>query len=357
VAHRGSVMSDIAKQVISADRVAPEPERELHLTVKTMPTLVCGTGPRGNIEHIDKRALEYVGAPISEVSGLGWVEKIHPDDVACRKSLFDARGVFRGYRGTSSDVTAIARAQRAEASLRRVQAELAHVSRVTTFGQLAASIAHEVAQPLASARNNARAALNFLNKQPPDLDEVKEALGCIVGDTDRAGIIIERIRDHIKKAPPQKHHFDINEAINEVIGLARSAIAGHGVSLRTHFAEKLHPIQGDRVQLQQVLLNLVLNAVEAMDAVKAEARELSISTGQTQTKGVLVVVRDSGPGIDPENLERVFEAFYTTKSNGVGMGLAICRSIIEAHGGRLWAEANELRGAVFRFALPNAENS
>jgi C4-dicarboxylate-specific signal transduction histidine kinase len=316
-------MSDMTKEVINADGTARQSEQELRPVVKTIPTLVWTAGPKSNVEYVNKRAL----------------------------------GEFRGYRETSTDVTAIVRAQRAEASLRRVQAELAHVSRVTTLGLLTASIAHEVTQPVASARNNARAALNFLDKQPPDLDEIREALGCIVGDTDRAGNIIERIRDHIKKAPPQKHHFDLNEAINETIGLARSAIAVHAVSLHTHFTEKLPPVRGDRVQLQQVLLNLVLNAVEAMDAVKAEARELSIGTEQTRTKGVLVTVRDSGPGIDPKNLERVFEAFYTTKSNGVGMGLAICRSIIEAHGGRLWAEASELRGAVFRFTLPNAEDS
>jgi C4-dicarboxylate-specific signal transduction histidine kinase len=350
-------MSDMAKEVISADRAAPEPEQELHLAVETIPTLVWRAGPKGNIEYVNKRALEYVGAPVSEVIGLGWMEKIHPDDVACGKPVFDAYREFHRYRGTSTDVTAIVRAQRAEASLRRAQAELAHVSRVTTLGLLTASIAHEVTQPLATARNNARAALNFLDKQPPDLGEVREALGCIVGDIDRAGNIIERIRDHIKKAPPQKHHFDLNEAINEAIGLARSAIAGHAISLHTRFTEKLPTVQGDRVQLQQVLLNLVLNAVEAMDAVKAEARELSISTEQTQTKGVVVAVCDSGPGIDPENLERVFEAFYTTKSNGMGMGLAICRSIIEAHGGRLWADANRPRGAVFQFNLPRAGES
>jgi C4-dicarboxylate-specific signal transduction histidine kinase len=350
-------MSDMAKEVISGIGAAPEPEQELRLVVKTIPTLVWRAEPEGNIEYVSKRGVEYVGPPLSEVIGLGWVEKIHPDDVACRKPVFDTRAEFRGYRVTSSDVTASVRAQRAESSLRRAQAELAHLSRVTTLGMLTASIVHEVTQPLATARNNARAALNFLDKQPPDLDGVREALGCIVGDIDRAGNIIERIRDHIKKVPPQNHRFDLNETINDAIGLARSAIAGRKVSLRTHFAEKLPPVQGDRIQLQQVLLNLVLNAVEAMDAVKAEARELSISTELSQTNGVLVAVRDSGPGIDPENLERVFEAFYTTKSKGIGMGLAICRSIIEAHGGRLCAEANEPRGAVFRFTLPNAETS
>ena len=223
------------------------------------------------------------------------------------------------------------------------------------MGELTASLAHEITQPIATARNNARAALNFLDKQPPDLGEVREALDCVVGDADRAGDIIDRIRDHIKKAPPRKDRFDLNKAINEVIVLARSAITKNGVSVRTRLTEGLSPVQGDRVQLQQVVLNLILNAVEAMSSVEAGPRELLISTEQSQTGGVLVAVRDSGPGIDPEHLDRVFEAFYTTKSSGVGMGLSICRSIIDAHGGRLWADANEPRGAVFQFTLPSAE--
>jgi signal transduction histidine kinase len=226
------------------------------------------------------------------------------------------------------------------------------VSRVTTLGQLTASIAHEVKRPIAAARNNARAALNFLDKQPPDLGEVREALGGIVGDADRAGQIIDRIRDHIKKAPARKDRFDLNEAINEVIVLTRGEITKNGVSVHTHLTEGASPREGDRVQLQQVVLNLILNAVEAMGSVQEGPRELSISTEQTQANGVLVAVRDSGPGIDPEHVERVFEAFYTTKSSGVGMGLSICRSIVEAHGGRLWADANEPRGAVFQFTLP-----
>jgi len=231
------------------------------------------------------------------------------------------------------------------------------MNRVSVMGELAASLGHEITQPVASARNNARAALNFLVRQPPDLDELRDALGCIVDDTDRAGNIIDRIRDHIKKAPPRKQHFDLNEAINEVIVLAQNAINRNGISAQIHLAERLVPVQGDRVQLQQVVMNLILNAVEAMDAVEAGARELSISTEQTQTHSVLVAVRDSGPGIDPENLEHVFEAFYTTKSSGVGMGLSICRSIINAHGGRLWADANQPRGAAFRFTLPSERES
>jgi C4-dicarboxylate-specific signal transduction histidine kinase len=197
------------------------------------------------------------------------------------------------------------------------------VSRVTTLGQLTASIAHEVTQPIAAARINARAALNFLDAQSPDLGEVREVLAWIVDDADRAGAIIDRIRDHIKKAPPRRERFDLNAAINEVIMLAQSAINKSGVSVQTCVTDEVLTVQGDRVQVQQVLLNLLLNAVEALGSVEAEARELLISAEQDRANGVLVAVRDSGPGIDPKHFERVFEAFYTTKSSGVGIGLSI----------------------------------
>ena len=244
------------------------------------------------------------------------------------------------------------RAQDEHERLRRLESDLAHMHRLTMMGELAASLAHEITQPIATARNNARAATRFLDRNPPDLGEVREALECIVADADRAGDIIDRIRDHIKKAPPRKGRFDLNKAIDEVIALAESAITTNGVSIQTRLAEALLPVQGDHVQLQQVVLNLILNAVEAMSTVEAGPRELLISTEQTQTGGVLVSVRDSGPGIDPDHLDRVFEAFYTTKSSGVGMGLSICRSIIETHGGRLWATRCEPRGALFQFTIP-----
>ena len=247
--------------------------------------------------------------------------------------------------------------KRAEEALRQLEVDLAHMNRVSMMGELTASLAHEIAQPIATARNNARAALNFLGKRPPNLGEVKEAIDGVVGDADRAGNIIDRIRDHVKKAPPRRDRFDLNEAINEVIVLARSAITRNGISAQIRLAERPIPVQGDRVQLQQVVLNLILNAVEAMDAVELEARELSIGTERDHANGVLAEIRDSGPGIDSGNLERIFEAFYTTKSSGLGMGLSICRSIIKSHGGRLWASANEPRGAVFRFTLPSAGES
>jgi C4-dicarboxylate-specific signal transduction histidine kinase len=253
------------------------------------------------------------------------------------------------------DLTERRRAQEEHERLRQLESDLAHMNRLSTMGELAASLVHEITQPIATARNNARAALNFLEKQPPDLGEIREALGCVVGDADRAGDIIDRIRDQIKKAPPRKDRFDLNEAINEVIVLAKSAITKNGVSVRTRLTEGLFPVQGDRVQVQQVVLNLILNAVEAMGSVEVGTRELLISTEQRQTGDILLAVRDSGSGIDPDHLERVFEAFYTTKPSGVGMGLSICRSIIDAHGGRLWADVNEPRGAVFQFTLPRAE--
>jgi PAS domain S-box-containing protein len=275
---------------------------------------------------------------------------------ASGKPVFDNSENFCGYRGTGTDVSAIVRGQRAEASLQTVQAELAHVSRVMTLGQLTASIAHEVNQPIGSARNNARAALNFLDRNPPDLGEVREALGCIVADADRAGGIIDRIRDQIRKVPPRSDRFDLNRAIEEVIELAQSMIAEHGVSTQSRLASGMAPVRGDRIQLQQVILNLILNAIEAMSSVEEGERELVISTQQSEENGTLVAVRDSGPGIDPKHLERVFEAFYSTKS-GMGMGLSICRSIIAAHGGRLWTAPTEPRGALFQFTLPNEAKS
>jgi C4-dicarboxylate-specific signal transduction histidine kinase len=242
-------------------------------------------------------------------------------------------------------------AKREREKLRQLESDLAHMNRVSMMGGLAASLSHEITQPIASAGNNARAAQNFLDMQPPDLGEVREALSCVVGDTDRAGDMIGRMRDQIKKAPPRKEQFDLNEAINEVIVLGRNAVIKNGVSVQTRLSEGLFPIHGDRVQLRQVVLNLLLNAVEAMGSVEAKPRDLLISTEQDH-RGVLVAVRDAGPGLDPSHLERVFDAFYTTKAGGMGMGLSICRSIIDAHGGRLWAEANEPRGVIFQFTLP-----
>ena len=253
--------------------------------------------------------------------------------------------------GTVIDVTERRRAEQERARLRQLEADLAHMNRLSMMGELAASLAHEIAQPIATARNNARAAMNFLDQSPPDRGQGMEALSCVVDDVDRAGEILDRIRDHIKKAPPRKERVDLNQAIIDVIALAQSAIVKNGVSIKTRLTQGLSEVQADRVQLQQVVLNLILNAVEAMGSIEEGVRELSISTKQHEAGGILVAVHDSGPGIDPEHLDRVFDAFYTMKSGGVGMGLSICRSIIDAHGGRLWASANVPRGAIFQFTL------
>jgi PAS domain S-box-containing protein len=257
----------------------------------------------------------------------------------------------------SGFVRDITERKRAEATLRRyreVEMELAHANRVATMGQLSASIAHEVRQPIAAAVTNAQAALRWLSAQPPDLEEVRRALGRIVKEGNRASDVIGRIRALIKKAPPQKDRVEINEAILEVIALTRGEVVKNGVSVETQLAEGLPLIQGDRVQLQQVILNLIINAVEAMSGVSEGARELLITTAKAASDGAVVAVRDSGPGLAPEILERVFEAFYTTKPRGLGMGLSICRSIIEAQGGQVWASSNDGPGTTFQFSLPSA---
>ncbi|HEX4552620.1 MAG TPA: PAS domain S-box protein [Xanthobacteraceae bacterium] len=357
-------------------------ERRSRSAIDGIAGLLAIMAPDGEVETVNRQCLEYFGRPLEWLAKWGTNDAVHPEDlprvVEIFKSAtasgipyhieqrlrrfdgeyrwFDTRGVpVRDDSGRIARwyvlITDIEDRTRALARVEQMQSDLAHMNRVSMMGELTASLSHEISQPFASARNNARAAQNFLDKQPPDLREAREALSGVVDDTDRAGDIIDRIRDHIKKAPPRKEQFDLNEAINEVIELGRSAIIKNGVSVQTRLSERLFPILGDRVQVQQVVLNLLLNAVEAMGSVEAKPRDLLISTEEDHT-GVLVAVRDSGPGIHPAHLERVFKSFYTTKPDGTGVGLSICRSIIAAHGGRLWAEANEPRGAVFRFTLP-----
>ena len=272
--------------------------------------------------------------------------------------LFAADGELVQVVGTNVDVTERKRAQDEHEKLGQLESELAHMNRVSIMGELAASLSHEILHPIATARNNARAGIRFLEMSPPNLDEAKEALSCVVMDADRAKDIVGRVRAHIKKAPPRTKSFDLNEAVREALTMVRSAIARNGIAVNTQLTEDLIPVQGDRVQLQQVVVNLLLNAVEAMSLEEKGPKELSIRIEHGQADGVsLVQVRDSGPGIDPGIVERVFEPFYTTKISGIGMGLTICRSIIDAHGGRLWADVNEPRGAVFQFTLPAAQNS
>lgn len=241
---------------------------------------------------------------------------------------------------------------RAEEILRQTRAELAHIHRVTTMGELAASISHEVMQPLGAGVTNAEAALRFLSAQPPDLDEVRQALGGAVKDGRRALEIIGRIRSLIKKEPARKDALEVNEAIVELIALTRDEVMKNNVSVQTQLSGGLPLIQGDRVQLQQVILNLITNAVEAMSGVSEGSRGLLIGTEKDASGRVLVAVQDSGPGLNPESFERLFDSFYTTKPGGTGMGLSICRSIVEAHGGRIWATPNAGPGITVQFTLP-----
>ncbi len=238
-----------------------------------------------------------------------------------------------------------------EQRYQEVQMELARANRVATMGQLSASIAHEINQPIAATLINARTGLRWLDAQPPNLEEVRLALTRVVKDGIRAGDVIGRIRDLIKKAPPRKDDLDINQAVHEVAALTRVEALKHGVSMQLELADRLPLIQGDRVQLQQVILNLIVNSVEAMKGMSEGPRELLITTAKAEPDGVLVAVRDSGPGVTPSDVERLFEPFYSTKPDGLGMGLSICRSIVEAHGGRLWATANAPKGAIFQLTL------
>jgi signal transduction histidine kinase len=241
---------------------------------------------------------------------------------------------------------------RRERQYREMQSELAHANRVATMGQLTASIAHEIKQPITAARTYAAAALRFLDRSPPDVAEVKEVLTCIVNQTDRGSDVVDRIGSLIKKAPPRKEVVDLNVAILEVTALTRSEAVKTGVTVDTQLAGELPGIQCDRVQLQQVMLNLIINAIQSMSGVEDGNRELHISTESIEPEGVCVAVRDTGHGLRPEGLPRLFEPFYTTKPDGMGMGLSISRSIIEAHGGRLWATGCEPRGALFQFTIP-----
>jgi PAS domain S-box-containing protein len=245
-----------------------------------------------------------------------------------------------------------AEARESERRYREVQMELEHSNRAATMGQLTASIAHEVRQPITAVATYASAAVRWLGARPANLDEVRQALDGIVYEATRAGGIVSGIRDLVRKAPPRKDRVDINEAIREVIELTRGEATKNDVSVLTVFGDALPPVLGDRVQLQQVMLNLIVNAVDAMGATDTGPRELQISTAADSSNGVSVAVRDSGPGLPPAQIRRIFDPFYTTKENGLGMGLSICRSIVETHGGRLWACANEPRGTVFQFTLP-----
>jgi signal transduction histidine kinase len=244
------------------------------------------------------------------------------------------------------------RAEEARERLRQIEADLAHFNRVSMMGELTASIAHEVNQPLSGIVSNGSACLRWLSRDPPDVVEVREAVGDIVRDGKRAGEVIGRIRALTRRTAPPREKLDLNETIREVLALVRDEAKRRSVIIQTRFADDLSPVSGDRVQLQQVVLNLLMNGLEAMGAVDERSGGLAITTRNMDADQVLVSVADSGKGLDSNTASRLFEPFYTTKPGGMGMGLSICRSILQNHGGRLWAAANDGQGTIFHFTLP-----
>jgi PAS domain S-box-containing protein len=372
-----------------AEGALRESEYKLRKIVETVPSLLWSTDPAGEPTQLSQRMVDYSGMQFEDFLHGGWEAFIHPDDFPETARAFyqairtgtsyqavnrlrRADGEFRWHQtrgeplrdregkivqwyGLSVDIDernkAEERLRRSESYLAETQMELAHANRVATMGQLTASITHEVNQPITAAVTYALAARRFLSAEPPNFREVDDALSHILKAGKRAGEVVGRIRALIKKAPARKDAVEINDAILEVIALTRTEAANNSVSVRTQFAEGLPRVQGDRVQLQQVILNLIVNAIQSMSGVEDGNRELHISTVSIEPEGVCVAVRDTGHGLRPESLPRLFEPFYTTKPDGMGMGLSICRSIIEAHGGRLWATRCEPRGALFQFTV------
>jgi PAS domain S-box-containing protein len=269
------------------------------------------------------------------------------------KPFFDAKGRFLGYRGTGTDITALIRAEQAEQDLRRAQAELAHVTRVTMLGELTASIAHEVNQPLTAVVANAEASLRWLNREQPDLAAARRSVEWVINDGCRASEVVRRVRALAKKSDMETERLELNQVVSEAVTLVERELIKHRVSLRTELVPLLPEILGDRVQLQQVIINLLMNGIEAMEPITDRPRELLIRSGKDDTDQLILTVTDSGTGISAENGNRLFNAFFTTKSSGLGMGLSICRSIVQAHGGRISASSNnEGPGATFQLFLP-----
>jgi C4-dicarboxylate-specific signal transduction histidine kinase len=322
-----------------------------------------------------------------DTAGSGWTAAVHPEDLQLfvdkwQASLatggpfemearfrsaangeyrrFHARGVpmrdghgrILRWHGILTDIEDRKLAEEQRERLRQLEADLAHINRVSMMGELSASIAHEVNQPLTGIVSNGSACLRFLAGDAPNLEEVREAVRDIVRDGKRAGEVIARIRALTRRAAPPSEKLDLNEMIRDVLAIVGDEARRHSVVVVTKFADNLSPVLGDRVQLQQVLLNLIMNAMEAMSSVTDRARQLVIATANMEPALVQVTVEDSGTGLDPSGISKVFEPFYTTKSGGMGMGLSISRSIVENHGGRLWAAAHEGPGTSFHFTLP-----
>jgi PAS domain S-box-containing protein len=364
--------------------------KKLRDVIDAIPGNVWSALPDGSVDFINRRWLEFSGVSSGKELGWGWEAAVHPDDrgrfvdewhaaVACGKAmeaearvrradgqyrwllirnvpLRDEGGKIVKWYGTSTDIDDRKLAEEERERLRELQADLAHINRVSMLGELAASVAHEVNQPLAGVVSNASASLRWLAREVPDLEEARQAVHRIVRDGKRAGEVIARIRALTRRAQMPREKLDLNETIREVLALVGDEVKRKSVIIRTQFAEDLSTLSGDRVQLQQVVLNLVMNGIEAMSSVGERARELVITTRNVDADRVQVSVEDSGIGIDPQKLDKIFDSFYTTKPSGMGMGLSISRSILQAHGGRLWATRKDGPGTSFHFTLSKHDN-
>lgn len=356
-------------------------EDRLRIIIDTIPTMSWSNQPDGSAEFLSHSWLAYTGLSREESRNWGWTVVLHPEDSTalmekwraavasgkpfeaearfrradgeyrwclCRAvALRDEAGNIVQWYGTTTDIED---RKRAEEVAGKAQAELAHVTRVMTMGELVASIAHEVNQPLGAIVTNGHACVRLLSREVPDLDKTREAVGRMIKDGMRASDVIKRIRDLLHKTPSEKAPVDINETIQEVIGLVHSDVLRSKVELKVELAAHLPPVSGDRIQLQQVILNLILNARDAMSG--EHTRRLQITSGMNSTGTIVVAVRDTGRGFEIEDAERIFEPFFTSKAGGMGLGLSISRTIIEAHGGTLWATQNEDKGATIQFTLP-----
>ena len=263
--------------------------------------------------------------------------------------LFNKYGKVIGASKVARDITT---SREAEAELQRVRTELARVARVTTLGELTAAIAHEVNQPLTGVISSGNACLRWLAANPPNLEAARRSVERMIDDGNRAADVIRRIRDMVRKSPPREDAFNINDTIMEVLALISTELSRNDISPRAELANDLPVVWGDRIQLQQVILNLVMNAIEAMSEVSPTQRKLMIASVKDGSNGVLVRIQDAGVGLDGESLDHLFEAFFTTKARGMGIGLAVSQTILQAHGGRLWATPNASHGATFQFTLP-----
>src|SRR5712671_6169095 len=384
LAHLGQVFNDTARRLRDLYATLQQSEDRLRLVIDTIPAHVWSTRADGSVDFVNRRWLDTTGLTMEHALGSDWASVVHPDDLAryadkWRSALAageptesevrlrrpdgnyrwwltravplrDELGNIVKWYGTAIDIEDRKRADEERERLRQVQADLAHLSRVTTMGELTASLAHEIRQPISAAVTNAKTCLRWLGRDAPDVPEACEAASRIVKDVTRAADIIGSISLLFKKGALQRELVDVNDLIREMIVLLRSEASRYSISIRTELAEHLPRVMGDRVQLQQVFMNLMLNGIDSMkDTTGASALTIKSETADGQ---VLISVSDTGVGFPQEQADQIFKAFFTTKDNGTGMGLPISRSIIESHGGRLWAAANSTRGATFQFTLP-----